>query len=220
MFDEYFNPHPSVVSLVPTAVAPRPADLTGSPLSTFIDQDAPSNSTSSKILETQSLVISEGVEEHLQPSSFDDDPFLDILTSKPRSLHMRATKQRRELAGKADNIVIFKVKQDEFGGVLKNKARIVAKGYRQEEELILKSLSHLLHALKQYESSLQMPVIKNMTIYWMDVKITFLNGKLREEVYVSHPEGFIDQDNPTHVYKLKKSLYRLKQAPRACYDML
>ncbi|GKF16484.1 retrovirus-related pol polyprotein from transposon TNT 1-94, partial [Tanacetum coccineum] len=54
----------------------------------------------------------------------------------------------------------------------------------------------------------------------MDVKTTFLNGKLKEEVYVSQPEGFVDQDNPPHVYKLKRALYSLKQAPRAWYDML
>ncbi|GJZ50282.1 retrovirus-related pol polyprotein from transposon TNT 1-94 [Tanacetum coccineum] len=59
-----------------------------------------------------------------------------------------------------------------------------------------------------------------MTIYQMDVKKDFLNGKIIEEVYVSQPEGFVDQDNPSHAYKLKKALYDLKQAPRAWYDML
>ncbi|GJT06900.1 retrovirus-related pol polyprotein from transposon TNT 1-94 [Tanacetum coccineum] len=54
----------------------------------------------------------------------------------------------------------------------------------------------------------------------MDVKTSFLNSELKEEVYVSQPEGFVDQDNPSHVYKLKKALYGLKQAPRAWYDML
>nr|GEV29436.1 reverse transcriptase domain-containing protein [Tanacetum cinerariifolium] len=61
---------------------------------------------------------------------------------------------------------------------------------------------------------------KNMVVYRMDVKTTFLNGNLREEVYVSQPNGFVDQDNPNHVYKLKKALYGLKQASRAWYDML
>ncbi|GJU02892.1 retrovirus-related pol polyprotein from transposon TNT 1-94 [Tanacetum coccineum] len=60
----------------------------------------------------------------------------------------------------------------------------------------------------------------NMVVYQMDVNTAFLNSNLREEVYVSQPDGFVDPDNPNHVYKLKKALYGLKQAPRAWYDML
>ncbi|GJT63202.1 integrase, catalytic region, zinc finger, CCHC-type containing protein [Tanacetum coccineum] len=56
----------------------------------------------------------------------------------------------------------------------------------------------------------------NMIVYQMDVKTTFLNGFLHEEVYVSQPDEFVDQDNPNYVYKIKKALYGLKQAPRAC----
>nr|GEZ92913.1 copia protein [Tanacetum cinerariifolium] len=54
----------------------------------------------------------------------------------------------------------------------------------------------------------------------MDVKTAFLDGSLKEDVYVCQPEGFIDADYPSHVYKLKKALYGLKQAPRAWYDEL
>ncbi|GJX70388.1 retrovirus-related pol polyprotein from transposon TNT 1-94 [Tanacetum coccineum] len=60
----------------------------------------------------------------------------------------------------------------------------------------------------------------NMIVYQMDVKMAFLNGILREKVYVSQPNRFVDQDNPNHVHKLKKALYGLKQAPRAWYDLL
>ncbi|GJZ11141.1 retrovirus-related pol polyprotein from transposon TNT 1-94 [Tanacetum coccineum] len=61
---------------------------------------------------------------------------------------------------------------------------------------------------------------KSMMIFQMDVKTDFLKGELKEEVYVYQLEGFVDQDNPSHVYKLKKAMYGLKQAPHAWYDML
>ncbi|GKB54189.1 hypothetical protein Tco_0904942 [Tanacetum coccineum] len=83
MFDEYINPPPSVVSPVHVVAAPTPADPTGSPSSTSIDQATPSVSTSSTIHETRFLVIFKGVEEQLQLVQRVDDPFLDLLSSKP-----------------------------------------------------------------------------------------------------------------------------------------
>ncbi|GJS97703.1 retrovirus-related pol polyprotein from transposon TNT 1-94 [Tanacetum coccineum] len=115
---------------------------------------------------------------------------------------------------------LFKVKLDEFGGVLTNKAQLVAKGYRQEEGIDFKESFAPVARIEAIKIFIANVAHKNMTIYQMDVKTAFLNGVLREEVYVSQPEGFVDQDHPNYVYRLKKALYRLKQAPRAWYDML
>ncbi|GKB97968.1 retrovirus-related pol polyprotein from transposon TNT 1-94 [Tanacetum coccineum] len=115
---------------------------------------------------------------------------------------------------------VFKVKKDECGGVLKNKARLVAKGYRQEEGIDFeKSFAHVAR-IETIRIIISNAATKNMTIYQMDVKMAFLNGELREVVYVSQPKGFVDPDKPNHVYMLKKALYGLKQAPRAWYDMM
>ncbi|GKB03956.1 retrovirus-related pol polyprotein from transposon TNT 1-94 [Tanacetum coccineum] len=115
---------------------------------------------------------------------------------------------------------IYKVKTDEFGGVLKNKARLVAQGFRQEEGINFEESFAPVARIEAIRIFVANATNKNMTIFHMYVKTAFLNGELKEEVYVSQPEGFVDQDNPSHVYKLKKALYGLKQAPRAWYDML
>ncbi|GJW59579.1 retrovirus-related pol polyprotein from transposon TNT 1-94 [Tanacetum coccineum] len=115
---------------------------------------------------------------------------------------------------------IFRVKKDEFGRVLKNKARLVAQGFKQEEGIDFKESFASITRIESIRIFVSNAANKNITIYHMDLKTAFLNGKLKEEVYVSQPEGFVDQDNPSHVYKLKKALYGLKQALRAWYDML
>nr|GEX95626.1 retrovirus-related Pol polyprotein from transposon TNT 1-94 [Tanacetum cinerariifolium] len=115
---------------------------------------------------------------------------------------------------------IYKVKLDEYGDVLKNKARFVAKGYRQEEGTDFEEYFAPVARIEAIRIFIVNASSKNMTIYQMDVKTAFLNGILKEEVYVSQPEGFVDPDHPTHVYRLKKALYGLKQAPRAWYDTL
>ncbi|GJS09992.1 putative ribonuclease H-like domain-containing protein [Tanacetum coccineum] len=115
---------------------------------------------------------------------------------------------------------IYKVKLDEYGDVLKNKARLVAKGYRQEEGIDFEESFAPVARIEAIRIFIANAATKNMIIYQMDVKTAFLNGDLQEEVFVSQPEGFEDQENPTHVYRLKKALYGLKQAPRAWYDTL
>nr|GEW28987.1 hypothetical protein [Tanacetum cinerariifolium] len=115
---------------------------------------------------------------------------------------------------------IYKVKLDKLGGILKNKARLVARGYCQEEGINFEESFAPVVRLEAIRIFLAYAAHKNMVVYQMDVKTTFLNGNLWEEVYVSQADGFVDPDNPNHVYKLKKALYGLKQAPRAWYDML
>ncbi|GKF61194.1 retrovirus-related pol polyprotein from transposon TNT 1-94, partial [Tanacetum coccineum] len=109
---------------------------------------------------------------------------------------------------------IYKVKMDKFGGVLKNKARLVAQGFRQKEGINFYESFAPVARIEAIRIFIANATHKNITIYHMDVKMAFLNGELKEEVYVSQPEGFVDQDNPSHVYNLKKALYGLKQAPR------
>nr|GEX13592.1 hypothetical protein [Tanacetum cinerariifolium] len=203
MFNEYFNPSTIVVSLVQEAVALRAEVLADSPVLTSIDQDAPSTSIPSSQEQKHSPVIYQGFEESPKTPTFYDDP----LNESP---HEGSNSQ-----GSSSNIKI-----DEFGGVLKNKARLVAQGFRQEEEIDFEESFAPVARIEAIRIFVANAAHKNMTIYQMDVKTAFLNGKLQQEVYVSQPEGFVDQDNPSHVYKLKKSLYDLKQAPRAWYDML
>ncbi|GKA11203.1 putative ribonuclease H-like domain-containing protein, partial [Tanacetum coccineum] len=115
---------------------------------------------------------------------------------------------------------IYKVKLDELGGILKNKACLVARGYRQEEGIDFEESFSPVARLDAIRIFLAYAAHMNMIVYQMDVKTEFLNSILREKVYVSQPDRFVDQDNPNHVYKLKKALYGLKQAPRAWYDHL
>nr|GEY32565.1 copia protein [Tanacetum cinerariifolium] len=82
---------------------------------------------------------------------------------------------------------------------LENKARLVARGYRQEEGIKFEESFALVARLEAIRIFLAYSAHKNMVFYEMDVKTAFLNGNLREEVYFSQPDGFVDQDNPNHV---------------------
>ncbi|GJY39371.1 retrovirus-related pol polyprotein from transposon TNT 1-94 [Tanacetum coccineum] len=99
---------------------------------------------------------------------------------------------------------IYKVKTDEFGRVLKNKARLVAQGFRKEKGIDFEEACTPVARIEDIHIFVANAANKNMTIFQMDVKTDFLNDELKEEVYVSQPEGFVDQDNPSHAYKLKR----------------
>ncbi|GKE94275.1 retrovirus-related pol polyprotein from transposon TNT 1-94, partial [Tanacetum coccineum] len=231
LFDELLNssssvdrPAPEVIAPIAEVVAPEPAASTGSPSSTIVDQNAPSPSNSQTTPETQSPVISNHIEEENHDLFF-GIPILENNSEASSSsdvirtiVQIAASNSEHELVPHPDKGMvitfkwIYKVKLDELGGILKNKARLVARGYRQEEGI---DFEESFAPLARLDAFLAYAAHMNMIVYQMDVKTAFLNGILREEVYVSQPDGFVDQENLNHVFKLKKALYGLKQAPHA-----
>nr|GEW41819.1 copia protein [Tanacetum cinerariifolium] len=247
MFDEYLEPPRVEGPVLPAQAVQAPVNSAGTPSSTTIDKDAPSPSilASSSALQSHSLqgVAAEpNYMEDRTNAPVDNPPFVNVFASEPHSEasssgdisstktpyvsqtlhHLNKWSKDHPL----DNVIgnpcrsIYKVKLDEYGDVLKNKARLVAKGYRQKEGIDFEESFAPVARIEAIRIFIANAASRNMTIYQMDVKMAFLNGELKEEVYVSQPEGFVDPDHPTHVYRLKKALYGLKQAPRVWYDTL
>ncbi|GJV63699.1 retrovirus-related pol polyprotein from transposon TNT 1-94 [Tanacetum coccineum] len=146
-----------------------------------------------------------------------DHPLENIIgeLARPVSIRLQLHEQALfcyydELVPRPDKVMvitlkwIYKVKLDELGGILKNKARLVACGYRQEEGIYFE------------ESFAPVARLEAIKIFLAAI----LEWQLATEVYASQPDRFVDQDNPNHEYKLKKAIYGLKQAPYAWYDLL
>ncbi|GJZ41989.1 retrovirus-related pol polyprotein from transposon TNT 1-94 [Tanacetum coccineum] len=188
------TPATSSSGLVSNPVSQQPSlravVLADSPMSTSIDQDAPSTKSP-------------------KPLIFHDDPLHE-------SLHEDSTSQ-----GSSSNVRQTHTPFEHLGRWTKDHPIANVIGDPSEDEGIDFEESFApvarIEAISIFVAN---AANKNMMIFQMDIKTAFLNGELKEEVYVSQPEGFVDQDNLSHVYKLKKALYSLKQAPRAWYDML
>ncbi|GJX71646.1 retrovirus-related pol polyprotein from transposon TNT 1-94 [Tanacetum coccineum] len=232
MFDEYFTPSSIAISLVaPSSSTPSIQEQELSlnisqgfeespkilifhddPLNESPHEESTSQGSSSNVRQAHTPF------EHLGKWT-KNHPIANMIGDHSRSVLTRKQLQTDAMWCYFDAF-LTSVKTDEFGRVLKNKARLVAKGFRQEEGINFEeSFAHVarIEAIRIFIANV---AHKNMMIYQMDVKTDLLNGELKEEVYVSQPEGFVDQDNPSYVYKLKKALYGIKQAPRAWYDML
>ena len=110
---------------------------------------------------------------------------------------------------------MFRNKQNDSGCIVKNKARLVAKGYNQEEGIDYDETYALVARLEAIRILLVIASMLDFKHFQMDVKSSFLNGYIKEEVFVEQPPGFQAFEFPNHVYKLKKALYGLKQAPRS-----
>ncbi|GJT05911.1 putative ribonuclease H-like domain-containing protein [Tanacetum coccineum] len=115
---------------------------------------------------------------------------------------------------------VFRNKKDERGIVIRNKARLVAQGYTQEEGIDYDEVFTRVARIKAIMLFLDYASFKDFVVYQMDVKSAFLYEKIEEEVYVCQPPGFEDPDFPDRVYKVKNALYGLHQAPRAWYETL
>nr|GFA15453.1 retrovirus-related Pol polyprotein from transposon TNT 1-94 [Tanacetum cinerariifolium] len=206
-----------------------------------IDQDAPSPSKSLTLTEIQSPVILQDVGNDnldIKVAHMGNDPLLnvpitDVASVEPKT-YKEALTQACWIEAMQEELHEFERLEEEgidfeesFAPVARLEAiRIflayaaVARGYRQEERIDFEESFAPVARLEAIRIFLAYAAQKNMVVDQMDVKTAFLSGNLREEVYVSQPDGFVDADNPNHVYKLKKDLYGLKQAPRAWYDML
>ncbi|GJX84698.1 retrovirus-related pol polyprotein from transposon TNT 1-94 [Tanacetum coccineum] len=139
----------------------------------------------------------------------------------PEELHQFDRLKVWELVDKPFGKIVIKLKwlwknkEDEDNTIIHNKACLVAKGYAQEEGIDFEESFVLVARLEAVRIFIAYAPHKSFPIYKIDVKTAFLNGPLKEEVYVAQPDRFVDHDHPEKVYRLRKALYGLKQAPRA-----
>ncbi|GJV96219.1 retrovirus-related pol polyprotein from transposon TNT 1-94 [Tanacetum coccineum] len=220
MFNEYFNPPPIAVSPVQEAADPRAEVLADSLISTSIDQDAPSTkSPKTSTFHDDPLNESPNEDSTPQGSSSNvrkshtpfeylgrwtkDHPIANVIGDPSRSVSTRKQLETDAMWCYFDTF-LTSVEPNNFKKAMTELSwidTIQEEGINFEESFAPVAR---IDAIRIFVANV---AHKNMTIYQMDVKTAFLNGKLKEEVYVSQLEGFVDQDNPSHVYKLKKALY-------------
>nr|GEV13896.1 integrase, catalytic region, zinc finger, CCHC-type, peptidase aspartic, catalytic [Tanacetum cinerariifolium] len=233
LFEELLNPPPSfnhpapeVIAPIAKVVAPELVASTGSPSSTTIDQDAPSPSNSQSTPKTQPPVIFNDVEEDnhvIEVAHIRNDPFFGMPIPEVSSDESSSMDSIHTIVHPNHQISKHNSKWTK-DHPLENKigrlARPVSTRLQLHEQALFCYYDAFLTSVEPKRIFLAFAAHKNLVVYQMDGKTEFLNGNLREEVYVSQPNGFVDPDDPNHTYKLKKALYGLKQAPRAWYDMV
>ncbi|GJS71343.1 retrovirus-related pol polyprotein from transposon TNT 1-94 [Tanacetum coccineum] len=237
VFDEFFSPQASVVSLVPTVEAPAPVELTeiplgeeeeshdlevahmsnnpyfgipipetikDHPLQNIIGDPSRPISTRLKLHEQALFCYYDAFQTSIEPKTYKDALTQSFwIEAMQEELNEFKRLKVWELVPRLDKVMVITLKW-----IYKEE------GFDSEESFALVARLEFVWIF------LAFAIHMNMIVYQMDVKTAFLNGILREEVYVSQPDGFVDPDNPSHVYRLKKTLYGLKQAPRAWYDLL
>ncbi|GJT07709.1 retrovirus-related pol polyprotein from transposon TNT 1-94, partial [Tanacetum coccineum] len=224
MFDEYLEP-PRIERLVSPALAvPVPVNSAGTPSSTTIDQDAPSPSHSPSSSALQSLCSHEGVA--AGSTIIEDNPFAPINNNPFENVFSPKPSFEASSSGDVSSADSTHVSQPHHH--LKN----WSKDHPLDNFIAMQDEIHEFDRLQVWELVPQPDCVMIIALKWIyKVKLdeygdvlkkrqAFLNGKLKEEVYVNQPEGFVDPDHPTHVYRLKKAMYGINQAPRAWYDTL
>nr|GEX47993.1 hypothetical protein [Tanacetum cinerariifolium]GEY53486.1 hypothetical protein [Tanacetum cinerariifolium] len=200
MYDDYIGGQPSATARnVPLAQEPQVRQT--STASTIIADSAPTPTNSSSHA-TNILITSRDIDELNLNAMVDGNTFVNPFANSSTSVAESSSSQNN--------------KHDEEQTVIRNKSRLVVRGYRQEEGIDFKESFAPVARMEAIRIFLAYVAHKSFTVFQMDMKTAFLHGLLKEDMYVCQPEGFIDADHPSHVYKLKKALYGLKQAPRAC----
>nr|GEW68348.1 reverse transcriptase domain-containing protein [Tanacetum cinerariifolium] len=139
---------------------------------------------------------------------------LTVSTAEPKNIK-EAMADSAWIEAMQEELYQFDRLQNENQIVIHNKARLVAKGYAQEDGIDFEESFAPVARLEAVRIFVAYAAHKSFPIYQMDVRTTFLNGPLKEEVYVAQPDGFVDPTHPEKVYRLRKAFYGLKQAPRA-----
>nr|GEZ45889.1 hypothetical protein [Tanacetum cinerariifolium] len=201
------HPTPEVITPIAKVVAPKHAASTGLPFSTTVDPDAPSP------IMYPDYQISEYNSKWTK-----DHPLENIVGELARTVSTRLQLHEQALFCYYDAFHTF-VEPKTYKDALTQSRWIKAMQEEPNEFERLESFASVAR-LEAIRFFLAFAAHMNMVVYQMDVKIAFLNGNLREEVYVSQLDGFVDTNNLNHAYMLKKALYGLKQVPRAWYDVL
>ncbi|GJS54388.1 retrovirus-related pol polyprotein from transposon TNT 1-94 [Tanacetum coccineum] len=235
MFDEFYSPLASVAFLVHVVEAPALVESTetifeesssSDVISTTVHPDAPISEHPIKytkdypihnIIGELSRPVSTRLQLHEQAMFCYYDAFI---TSVEPKMYKDALTQSCWIEAMQEELHEFELLEVWELHPHPDKARLVARGYRQKKGIDFEESFAPVARLEAVRIFLAFAAHINMIVYQMDVKTAFLNGILREEVYVSQPNRFVDPDNPNHVYRLNKALYGLKQAPRAWYDLL
>ncbi|GJV46438.1 retrovirus-related pol polyprotein from transposon TNT 1-94 [Tanacetum coccineum] len=229
MFDEFFNPPPSVVSLAPQLLLEdlliQPVNLCQLLLNKMhqlqfdntLFQDTLSRESYSHVQSSHTPfeLLSKWTKNH---------PLANVIGDPSRSVSTRKQLKTGAMWCYFDAF-LTSVKPKNFKEAMLVSSWIEAMQeeiheFEQLQGIDFEESFALVARMESIRIFIANATNKNMTIYQMDVKTAFLNCELREVVYVSQSEGFTDQDNPNHVYMLKKALYSLKQATRVWYDML